>query len=252
MQAADDLVKCERPYPRRGEFDGQRHAVEPTTDLGHCHGVGGGHREVRPRTSSPVAEQLDGLVSQGERRDLPTHLACHQEGFAARREDRHAGGGGQQVGDQFGTGLEEMLAVVQHEEHPTVADEMLQRIDGRATRLVGQAQRASDRDRHHGGMGDRGQVGIPDTVGITRRQFTRDLNCQTCLAGPAGTRQSHEAVIAQECADLGDLRCSSHEAGQLHRKVMDDNGFRRTQWREVVADIGMAQLRDADRARQVT
>ena len=74
VQAADDLVERERPHPRGGQFDGQRHAVEATADLGDRVGVAVGDREVGPGSAGTVGEQLDGLVGQRQRRHLPIHL----------------------------------------------------------------------------------------------------------------------------------------------------------------------------------
>ncbi len=62
MEAVDDLGQRQGPHPRRGEFDGQRHAVEPPADLAHRGGAVGGDGEVGPGQPGAVGEQLDRLV----------------------------------------------------------------------------------------------------------------------------------------------------------------------------------------------
>ena len=64
MQAADDLFQRQGPHAGRGQFDGQRHAVEPTADLGHGGGVILSDGEMGPNPSGPIDEQFDGLVGQ--------------------------------------------------------------------------------------------------------------------------------------------------------------------------------------------
>ena len=47
VQAFEDLVRRQRAYPGRGEFDGQGKAVEPAADLGHGFGVLGTQYGIR-------------------------------------------------------------------------------------------------------------------------------------------------------------------------------------------------------------
>ena len=51
--------------------------------------------------------------------------------------------------------------------------------------------------------------------------------------------------------DLRDLCCTADEARELSREIVRGNGIRCTQWREVVAQIRMAQLRNPDGAGEV-
>ena len=56
-QAVEDLLRREDPGPDRGELDGQRQAVEPADQVGHCRLVGGGQLERARGRGRPLGEQ---------------------------------------------------------------------------------------------------------------------------------------------------------------------------------------------------
>ena len=101
------------------------------------------------------------------------------------------------------------------------------------------------------GCGDRRQIGIENAVGEVTAHLAGDLDRQPGLARSACAGQGHEPVVGQRTADLRDLRCAADEARQLSRKIMSGNGIRCPQRREVVAQIGMAQLRNPNGAGEV-
>lgn len=145
-----------------------------------------------------------------------------------------------------------MLAVVQHHQHLTVADEPQHVVRRGAARLIGQPQGTCHRQRHQLGVGDRRQVDVPHTVGVRVRHLGRDLDRQPRFAGPARAGQRHHPVIGQQLAQLCPLRVATHKTGQLHRKTSGRNGGRDSQGRELVDQIGVAQLHNSFWARQVT
>ena len=63
VQAANDLINRQRPDLCSRRFDGQRHGIEATADLGHGGTMVVG--DVKPgRARRAVGKQLDGLVSR--------------------------------------------------------------------------------------------------------------------------------------------------------------------------------------------
>lgn len=64
MKAVPDLGQRQRAHPGGRELDGQRHAVEPVTDLGYHGDVVVGDGEVGAGVAGPVREQLDGLIRE--------------------------------------------------------------------------------------------------------------------------------------------------------------------------------------------
>ena len=65
-----------------------------------------------------------------------------------RRHNSHRRAAALQADNQRSARVQQMLAVVQHHQHPPVADKPQQQVHRGATLLVGQAQRADHRDRH--------------------------------------------------------------------------------------------------------
>ena len=80
-----------------------------------------------------------------QRRHPPRNLAGHADRLAARRQQRQPWARVEGCNDQRRTGIEQMLAIVQHQQHLAVADELDDRVHRRTARLVGQAQRAGHR-----------------------------------------------------------------------------------------------------------
>jgi hypothetical protein len=62
----------------------------------------------------------------------------------------------------------------------------------------------------------------------------------TGLAGAAGTGQRHQPVVDEQLFQVSHLCAAADKAGELHRKIMRTNTFRRTQGREIIAHVGMA------------
>src|ERR1700731_1063446 len=125
-----------------------------------------------------------------------------------------------------------MFAVVEHYQHPTLADKPDERVDRRTAGLVGQTEGAGYRDGPHCRIGNRRKVDIAHAVAEFGRDPARDLDGETRLAGTACTGQRHEPVVAQQLSHLGNVRAATDKAGQLRRKVMRVSTFERTQWRE--------------------
>ena len=131
-----------------------------------------------------------------------------------------------------------MLAVVQHQQHPTFADKPQQHVHRGATLLVGQPQRADHRDRHQIGIGDRRQIDQPHPAAESTGDPCRHLHRQARFADTARAGECHEPVVGQDLPHVFDFGVAPDEALELHRKMRGHNGFRRAQRREVVAKVG--------------
>jgi hypothetical protein len=133
-----------------------------------------------------------------------------------------------------------MLAVVQEQQHVLATDELQQAVLWGAPRLIRQPQYPRRGDRQQIGVGDRCQIDVPRSVGIGAGDAGGDLHRQPGLADAAGTSQRHQPVVRENVAHLYDFRVASHEAGQLDRKMLGNNGFAHPEPRELIAQIGMA------------
>lgn len=130
-------------------------------DIGDCRSIFIRHRESRTALLGALDEKCNrvelaqgfdrGLIllaRKGEGGHTPRGLSRHPERFAARRQDREGWAGSEERVRQFVASRGKVLAVVEKEEQPTLADKVGEHVDERDHRLFPHAQRASD------GLGD--------------------------------------------------------------------------------------------------
>ena len=131
FEPLQNLSRREQLRSRRGELDCERQSVEPPADAGDLRCAGRVELEaridrLRPRREEPhrvgLDERLERKVGVGsvERRHRVLALGCQPQWGAARGEDPQARGRGEEVADE-GRGGENLLEVVEHEQHPPLA-----------------------------------------------------------------------------------------------------------------------------------
>ena len=96
-----------------------------------------------------------------------------------------------------------MLAVVEQQQHLTIAQEIDEIGGGRGLRRG--AQRREHGRRDAGGIRQRGQLHHPHTVGERPIDLGRDADREAGLPATAGADEGHEWVRCQEPRDLGGL-----------------------------------------------
>jgi hypothetical protein len=122
--------------------------------------------------------------------------------------------------DQAGAGVEEVLAVVEHQEQVSGAQGRQEcRQQGLARLLAHSDGRRHGRDDH--GRIDQGrQLDQPDRLGKGPNDGTGDVQRQTSLATATGARKRHEAMVSEQVDDVRRLLAATHEAGELGRQVV--------------------------------
>ena len=142
-QQMNDLTDRKRRHPRRGQLDGERHAIQ---QLRHrCdlveHGVVGD--QVGPNTPGAIEEQLAGhAASPGRQRcDVDDVLAGHPQRRTAGCQHRRLALHGKVLGDRR-RGVDDVLAVVQHDDRRLRRQGSLDRRSWRGGRI--RAERRSD------------------------------------------------------------------------------------------------------------
>jgi hypothetical protein len=80
------------------------------------------------------------VAGELQRRDRPDHLAADTQRLAAGGEYPHVRTGTQQPLGELGTGLEQMLAVVQHQQQLARLQARLQHVFHRAAGLLAEVQ----------------------------------------------------------------------------------------------------------------
>ncbi len=241
------LGRPERPDPRRGQLDRQWEAVHPPADFSHRHRVLGGHPERRPHGLRPIGEQLPGLgrkqttedggrrtddggrgtgissvvgppssvlrARQRQRWNGPGDLAEQAERLPTGGQHPQARGGCQQRLDQCHAGIEQVLAVVHHEQQLTSSEIRCQRRGERLRPMLADAERPRHRRGHQRRLGQRRQLDQPDPVGEPVPDLGRDTQRQARLAHPRRTGQRHQPVGLEQPGEIRHLPLASDEAG---------------------------------------
>ena len=91
-----------------------------------------------------------------------------------------------------------MLAVVEDDEQLAVADELDERLDHGAARLLHDAEHGRDRLRNQPCIGDRRKLDEPDAVGIFVEHVGRDLQREPRLAETAHPEQREQRRFLEE------------------------------------------------------
>ena len=228
VEALDDLSRSEDAHPRRRQLDRQRHPVEAVAEGGDGvrvvaaeleSGCGlrgpGGEQPHRLRRQRLLRGRSGDQPGEGERGDAPGHLAGNAERLAAGRQHGQVRAAAEQSLGEARDRLDQVLAVVEQEQLPAIADVLG---EGDLRRPVGGepgVQRLGDRRADQLGLAERRQLDRPDPVGEILPPLARKLQRQPGLAAAAGPGQGEEPRVAQQRRDLGQLALAADEAGQL-------------------------------------
>ena len=158
-----------------GQLDGQRDAVEPVADLGHRRGALGGHSEGGLHRHRPVDEQPHRLglrqrrdgsrplglleIGEGEGGHAPGGLPGDPEGLPAGGQDGDARTAPEQGVDEAGAGVEQVLAVVQHQQQPLGLQGLRQRRGQRPAGFLAHAHGHGYRLGHQPGVASSRHLG---------------------------------------------------------------------------------------------
>ena len=233
VEPVADLLGGKQFEERRGQLERQRNAVEPAADFGDRRRVVRADGELGRDLARTVDEEAHRLVGQQRlrvvrdtlRRDRQrTHrdhpLSRQAEPLAARRQHAQRRRGRQQpLGQRRGRG-EDVLAVVEHQQHPArtaVADQRLG--DGRVA-LFANAEARRDGARDTLGFRHRRQVDEPDAVREGGRHALGELDREPRLAAPPDAGQGDEPGFAEPFLQLREIVLAAHEACERLRQVV--------------------------------
>ena len=237
VQPVGDLGGSECAQPGGGQLDGERRTVQRPADPHHGLDRVRVEREPGAYGRGPVGEQayrlellgalgVRVLGRQRERRHGAQRLTGDADRLAAGGQDPDPGRGGQEPVGQPRDRVDQVLAVVQHEDEPLGrqgVDEPVQRLGD----LPGlqEADRLGDADRDQHGLGHVERTAYarqgdePHAVGRRGGQPARGLAGEPGLAGAAGAGERDEPGRGEQLADAVDLLLAADEAGELRGEV---------------------------------
>ena len=187
-----------RRHARGRQLDRQGDPVEVAADLHHGGGsswsVNGipadrlarARRRGRPRPSR--------YRRQIQRWHCPQLLVANAKPFTAGGKNIHGRRAREDGLDQVGSGIENMLAVVEDQQSDPALQRSGHRLADGLIRLLGDAQHRRHRVGHSRRISDGCEFENPNTVGEFIGKLRRDLQRKAGLADPAHTGQRHQPV----------------------------------------------------------
>lgn len=224
------MDNCEHPSSRRGQLQRQRQPVEPAADLADVGRVHGREAETGPTGQRALDEQEHGftrgdsrqvraLGRRGERGHRPGVLAVQPEHLAARHEHLQARASPKQVCAEAGARLDQVLAVVQHQQQPLRTEAARQRLGEWLGRALDHAERRCHSGRDERGIGDCAKLDQPRPVGEAVCPPSRGFERQSRLARPGRTGQGHQSQgVVEQRRELFQFPLSADEAAERRRQ----------------------------------
>ena len=251
VEVVEDLEERDRPDAGRGQLDGQGDPVEPPAQptqgldflLPDHEPVSGIGRAVEEQAHRIRAQhRVPGVVAGNrQRRDRRDPLTGDGQTFPTRREDSRSAGARQAVEHQRGGRRDQVLAIVEHDEHRTGGEEVGQRVLDRLAGLQLHAEDAAHRLGDHGRIRDPGELDEPRAVPVPGRDLGRDLQREPGLPDPSDPGERDQPRLLQSGDDPFDVVAASDEAGRLDRQVGREGVERAEGW-EFVECIGDDEL----------
>ncbi len=244
---------AEQRQARGGEFDGERNAVQPPADLDDRRCIRRRQREIRIDSLRACDKEFDGTSLRrirsaivGRYREAPYAIDVffrRLQRFLAGHEKAHLGRGAPHGFDELGDGIDEMFAIVEHEQELLRREQRSDRLARQAVARKLHAQRPGDGRRHERAIAQCGQFDPPDPVGKVGGRFDSDLRCRGLrdarLADTARADDRHDDMLAQERLDRRQILRTAIQRKQLRRQIRGHaSSDRRRSRRSGRADAG--------------
>ena len=142
-QSRGDLRNAHRPRPCRGDLDRERQAVESAAEVDDDRKIV--VVDVGARVAAPFEEQLHRWACprvavtgrNGQRRERDDRLARHLERGAAGGDDCRLVARAEHLHDRGGHGIEQVLAVVDEQQHGPIVRRAEERVERVEAEVVG-------------------------------------------------------------------------------------------------------------------
>jgi hypothetical protein len=230
FEVGEELVRRQRAEAPGGQLDGQRETVEMDADGGDGGPGGGGELETGQDGPRPVQEQPDGVGPQQggpfdrsvqvwyrQRFEDDDGLALDLQRLPAGGEDAQPGAAAEQRFDQQRTGVDQVLAVVQHEQRPSLPEGGCHRVEQRPSRPFGHGERGGHRLGQQVRVRHRDKLDHPHAVPERPLGAAGRFQDEPGLAGPGRPGHGHQPASAEQPAQPGQLRRPAHETVQRGR-----------------------------------
>ena len=230
VEPLHDLGRRHHAQPRHGELDRQRYAVEAPAEIDDVADVRRVDGEPGVDQAGPLDEQpnrvvphrsrrIGGARRHPQRRNHVDRLAPDPQRLAAGGQHLHLRTTSEDSPHQHRDRVEQVLAVVEHQQRPPGADRGDDAVDQLGPRRRLHTQHLGDLVGDHVGVGDGGQLDQIGAVGKRLEQLAGGVQREAGLAGTARSGQRDQPVGRQHGPYLGLLGVPAHEARQLPRQL---------------------------------
>ena len=113
----------------------------------------------------------------------------------------------------LGRGINDMLAVVQHQQHPPTCERPRDTLRGDLLAGKLKPDRGSHRGRNQAGIGQRRKLGEPHAVREFQQKPTGRRQRQPRLANAAGAGEGNEAMVRDKAQDLAQFVVPANQIG---------------------------------------
>ncbi len=228
VEAGKDLREREDPDARRRKFEGEGDAVEAGADARDDRGVLSGEGEGgdyglcpddeelhRGRSPDPVHGRRVIGVGEREGRHPVLALVRDLQRFAAGGEDAERGAGSEELIRKRGTGVDQVLAVVEDEQGGPVREERTHVCDGWMRRRFVQPEEGGHGAGDERGIDDWRQFDQPNPMGKGRGEIGCELGRESGLAAAADAREREQARIRMQdqVAQRGERVVAANQCG---------------------------------------
>ncbi len=170
--------------------------------------------------------------------------------LAAARQHLHARAvSHQRVGEACAC-VDQVLAIVEHEQHPLLLEMTDERVLRGLARKIADAEHGGHRLRHEARLGQRRELDHPRAIGEAVEILGRDLQAQARLAAAPRADHRHERRLREKRTDMGEHVLPAHERRDLPRQIVALYR-QRPERREAVPEVRMRKLMDVLGPREV-
>ena len=210
-------------HPRRGQLDAEGQSVERLADPDHCvRRLLVEDPEPGPYRTGPLGEQghrVGRHAVHGQRGHGQQCLAGRAQVLPRGREDARDLGTGQHLSDGLRGRREHVLAVVDHDQHPTSGQCLGHGVDDPSTALRGDAKGRGDRVGDRVGVAHGCQLDQPHAVRELLRELHADRQGEPRLPDASHPAQGHQRPGTDQGGHLGQGSRSPDESGRGARQV---------------------------------
>ena len=237
IEPLEQRRRLNHAHARRGEFERERQAVELPADCRNGRRVRRRKREVLLDLHCSLEKQCDRRTGpEGverrhvrrrklERRQAELGLAADLERRAARRDHLKRRTSRDERRDLLGD-VDDLLQVVEHDQHAALPDHRAQRIERRAAVRLGDVQRDANVRQHRRGCRHRRERHECGAAGILRHQPVEKFDREARLASAAIPRHREQARTTAHAIHRGLQRLLTAEqgCGRRRRRLEDRRG----------------------------